>query len=87
MRLVNVTPLDGFKLRVGLQDGTSRDVDVSRYISRGDIFAPVRTDRSYFESVTIDAVDRTVTWPNGANIDTLVLLGERQPATEALTKA
>jgi hypothetical protein len=80
IRLTSVEPLEGHRVRVTLGDGGTRDVDVDRYIQTGSVFEAIRQHATAFTEVYIDPVDGTVSWPNGANIDTLVLLGEREPA-------
>jgi hypothetical protein len=79
IRVVQVAPLDGYRLRVQFANGEQRDVDVERYL-RGPVFEPVRKDRALFEAVTVDAELGVVVWPNGADIDSAVLYGAREPA-------
>jgi hypothetical protein len=79
MRVVQAEPLDGYHLRVGFANGEERDVDVERYL-RGPVFEPIRKDRAFFETVTVDEELGVVVWPNGADIDSAVLYGAREPA-------
>ena len=80
-RLVTVEALpDGYQLAVRVEGETSiRIVDVSRYL-RGPMGEPVK-ERAVFEAVSLDH-GGAVTWPNGYDIDTLVLPGERESASE-----
>lgn len=84
LRVRTAVALDeGYKLRLGLTDGTERVVDVSSFL-RGPVFDPVRSDREFFKSVAVDPVLGTVVWPNGADIDPDVLLLNRKPASEEI---
>ncbi len=73
-----VTPLDGYRLRVGFSDGTERVIDVEPFL-RGPIFQRVRNDRDVFEAVEVDRELGTIVWPNGADIDPDVLYGIARP--------
>jgi hypothetical protein len=79
IRVAHVEPLDGYRLRVRFASGEERDVDVERYL-RGPVFEPIREDRALFEAVTVDEELGVVVWPNGADIDSAVLYGAREPA-------
>jgi hypothetical protein len=79
MRVAHVEPLGGYRLRVRFASGEERDVDVERYL-RGPVFEAVREDRALFEAVTIDEELGVIVWPNGADIDSAVLYGAREPA-------
>jgi hypothetical protein len=79
IRVVQVQPLDGYRLRVRFVNGEERDVNVERYL-RGPVFEPIRRDRALFEAVTVDEDLGVVVWPNGADIDSAVLYGAREPA-------
>lgn len=78
-RITEVRPLDGFMVHVRLTDGSERDIDLTRFLW-GPVFAPILDDRSFFEQVFVDPISRTIAWPNGADIDPDVLLGEAEPA-------
>jgi hypothetical protein len=77
MRSVSV--LDGFRVRLGLTDGSERVVDASDLL-RGPIFEPLRANRALFAAVRVDPELGTVVWPNGADIDPDVLIHNRRPA-------
>ena len=79
LRIRSVTALEGFRLRLGLSDGTERVVDVSEYL-RGPIFEPLRDDPTLFRAARVDPQLGTVVWPNGADIDPDVLILGRRPA-------
>ncbi len=50
-KLVAVSPLDGFSILVTWQDGKQSAVDLASSIVGSKIYAPLRSDRSPFESV------------------------------------
>lgn len=62
-----------------LTDGERRTVDLTPYLS-GQIFEPVRNDPDYFARVQVHPEFKTLCWPNGADIDPDVLVGDRPPA-------
>lgn len=71
LRVRSATPLAGRVVRLELTDGTTREVDLTRYLY-GPIFTPVRDDDAVFRAVFVE--NGTVAWPNGADIDPDVLL-------------
>jgi Protein of unknown function (DUF2442) len=71
IRVQSVKPLDAPRIRVIFTNGEQREIDLTLYIATGPIFAPVRTNPSFFQSVVVDG--GTLTWPNGADIDPDVL--------------
>jgi len=73
--VTSVEVLGHYKLRLGFNDGLVRDVDLSYLQERGPIFEPLR-DPTFFAEVSIDPEARTVVWPNGADLDPLVLHGD-----------
>jgi hypothetical protein len=75
-----VEPLVDHWVHVHLTDGTERDLDLSPYLW-GPVFEPIAADRALFEQVYVDEISKTLTWPNGADIDPDVLVGGEQPAS------
>ncbi len=82
VRIRAVTPVSGFRVRIGFTDGSEREIDLEPYL-RGPIFEPLRRDPALFAAVSVDPELRTVVWPNGADIDPDVLYHGRQPAAWA----
>jgi hypothetical protein len=82
MKLVQVTSVEvlgHYRLRLGFSDGLVRDVDLSRLADRGGVFVPLR-DPEYFSQVRVDPEAGTVVWPNGVDLDPLVLHGDYEAA-------
>jgi uncharacterized protein YegP (UPF0339 family) len=74
----SVEPLDGYRVRLVFSDGFERTVDLGPYL-HGPIFRAVR-EPDYFRRVTIDPETGTIAWPNGADIDPVVLRYDLVPA-------
>lgn len=66
-RIRSVEPRDGFVLRLGFDDGTTRDVNLGGELS-GPVFQPLRDDLHLFQQVRVDEELGTA-WPNGADLD------------------
>ncbi len=79
VRVRSVTPLTGFIVRLEFSDLTARAVDLEKYL-RGPIFDPLRTDPARFREVRVEQGARTISWPNGADIDPDVLYHDLEPA-------
>jgi hypothetical protein len=78
VRVTSVDVLGHYKLRLGFSDGSARDVDLTGEL-RGPVFEPL-ADPGYFAQVQVDDQLGTVVWPNGADLDPLVLHGDFEPA-------
>lgn len=79
IKVISVEPLEDFVLRIGFSDGLVREVDLDPYL-RGPVFEPLRRDPAMFRAVRIDPEWGALVWPNGADMDTLVLHGDYEPA-------
>jgi len=77
VRVRTVEPLEGFRLRLGFEDGTQKEVDLEPYLN-GPIFEPVRNDPAMFRAVRIEG--GTIAWDNGADVDPDVLYYGLTPA-------
>jgi hypothetical protein len=76
--VTHVKPLDGYKLRLGFDDGSERVVDLS-----DTLWGPMAEqllDPEYFRRVRVDPELRTIVWPNGFDLDPDVLHGDLEPA-------
>jgi hypothetical protein len=68
-----------------LSDGTSREVDLMGDL-HGQIFEPL-ADPAFFAQVRVDDELGTAAWPNGADLDPLLLHGDFEPATPPVPRA
>jgi hypothetical protein len=84
--VIEVRPLDDYRLHVRFEDGVEGVVDLAEIVSFTGVFEPLE-DRSYFVQVYVDPDVGTVCWPNGADVDPDVLYalvsGEPVPSFEA----
>jgi len=64
--------LGGHRLRVRFDDGTQGEVDLARRIPFEGVFAPL-ADPAYVARVRVDRDAGTISWPNDADIDPVVL--------------
>lgn len=81
MELVSITSVEvlgHYRLRLGFSDDSSREVDLTGEL-HGPVFEPL-TDPDFFAKVRVDPELGTVVWPNGADLDPLVLHGDFKPA-------
>ena len=79
VRVRSVEPLDGFRVRLGFTDGSSKEIDLDPYL-RGPVFEPIRKDAKMFRAVSVDHRAGTIVWPNEADIDPDVLYLGLKPA-------
>ena len=75
----SVEVLEGFVIRLSFSDGSTREVDLDRYMW-GPIFQPLREDIELFRQVRVDPELGTIVWPNGTDMDPDVLHGDFEPA-------
>lgn len=80
VHVIGVQVLGHLQLRLEFDDGLIRDVDISGLI-KGPVFEPLE-DPEFFKQVRVDDDLGTVVWPNGADLDPLVLHGDYMPADE-----
>jgi hypothetical protein len=79
IRITSVKVLSGYSVQLGLTDGSTKEVDLRRYLN-GPIFHSIRSDRTQFAAVKVDPRAGTIVWPNGADIDPDVLVLDLEPA-------
>ena len=79
VRIRAVEPLQDFRVRLEFTDGTTKEIDLQRYL-HGPIFEPMRADPQVFRSVKVDPRMGTLVWDNGADIDPDVLYKDLTPA-------
>ena len=86
VKVVDVKPLGGSRLRVHFSDGSEGEHDFSALLAQGgEMVAPLR-DAAFFKQVHVEY--GVLTWPNGFDLDAIALhmsmenAGElRAPAT------
>ncbi len=88
--IVEVQPLDGYRLRLRFEDGTEGVIDLAQLVPLSGVFAPLR-DRNEFLSVRVNPELGTICWPSGADLDPDVLYalitGEALPSYEEAAKS
>lgn len=77
VRVTSVEPLGGFVLRLSFSDCTVREVDVEELL-RGPVFESLRADPELFRQVRVES--GAIVWPNGADMDPVVLHGSAEPS-------
>ena len=76
LRITGVTPIDRFRLRLVLTDGSVVERDVEPLLV-GPVFDLVRGDLALFQSARVE--HGTVVWPNGADLCPDVLIWNGPP--------
>lgn len=72
IKITSVKPLYDFVVELEFSDGLKKEIDLDVYL-HGEIFEPLRNDPQLFRSVRIAEGERTISWPNGADIDPYTL--------------
>ena len=72
VRVRQVEPLSGFRVRLGFSDGSAGVVDLGPYL-QGPVFEPLVRDPVLFRAVGVDPELGTIVWPNRADMDPDVL--------------
>jgi hypothetical protein len=67
-----VAPLGGHRLRLRFEDGVEGDIDLAALVAFRGVFAPLLAPE-YVSRAFVSADTGTVAWPNGADLDPLVL--------------
>lgn len=70
--VVAVRRLGGHRLHLRFDDGVEGELDVARLVEFSGVFEPLR-DATYFAQVRVVPELGTIGWPNGADLDPLVL--------------
>jgi len=65
-KVVEVKPLDGYRLWIRFDDGKAGTVDLAAELW-GPMFEPLK-DTEFFAQASVDPDLETVTWPNGADL-------------------
>lgn len=70
--IVKVEPRGGYRLWLQFQDGVEGEIDLGPRLEFQGVFAPLR-DPVYFARVRVNPELGTISWPNDADWDPLVL--------------
>jgi hypothetical protein len=70
--VISVEARGGHSIHVRFDDGVEGEVDLRAYVEFRGVFAPL-ADPSYVARAIVDPELGTVVWPNGADLDPLVL--------------
>ena len=82
LRIREVLPVEGFRLRLTLTDGSIVERDITDLLM-GPLFETIRKDAVAFRQVTVES--GTVVWPNGADLCPDVLIwGGPPPKSSAV---
>jgi hypothetical protein len=72
VEIIHAEPLVGHAVLLRFDDGAEGVADVATLVDWTGVFSPLR-DESYFRQLRLDRELGTIVWPNGADIDPLVL--------------
>ena len=79
--VVSVEALEPYRLRLEFDDGLEGEIDLDELITFDGVFASLREHR-LFAQVRVDPDLGTIVWPNGADLDALVLHAAIKPRNE-----
>ena len=86
VRVRNVVPVEGFVVHVWFTNGTERDIDLKKYVSRGTVFENIRSNPEVFRSIRVTE-GRTIGWGDYADIDPDTLYHDLVPAWAEVEEA
>ena len=72
--IVAANALGDYRLRIRFEAGIEGAVDLAPHVSFVGVFETLR-DPAYFAQVRVDPALGSVAWPNGADLDPVVLYG------------
>ncbi|MGH2757948.1 MAG: DUF2442 domain-containing protein [Actinomycetota bacterium] len=72
--VTSVEVVGDHRVRLTFSDGLVREVDLRPRLRPGGVFEPL-LDPGFFAQVRVDEESGTIVWPNGADMDPLVLHG------------
>jgi hypothetical protein len=70
--VVAVSQTGPYRLRLRFDDGADGEIDIKATVSFEGVFEPL-SDPEFFSQVRVDPESGTIVWPNGADLDPLVL--------------
>ncbi|MFN0105762.1 MAG: DUF2442 domain-containing protein [Bryobacteraceae bacterium] len=72
VEIISAEPLDRHQVRLRFDDSSEGIVDIAKLVSWQGVFAPLE-DPQYFRQLHVDPDLGTIVWPNGADLDPMVL--------------
>ena len=73
--IVKVRPLKGYRLKITFEDGVEGIVDIGKNVTFDGVFEPLK-DEAFFRRVEVNPDTGTIEWPNGADLDPVVLYAQ-----------
>ena len=70
--IIAVQALEPYRLRLRFENGIEGEVDLQKHFDLDGVFAPLH-DPAFFAQAFVNADLGTVCWPNGADLDPVVL--------------
>ena len=70
--VVSIEQTGPYRLRLQFDDGAEGEIDVRSTTTFEGVFEPLN-DPGFFSQVRVDEDAGTIVWPNGADLDPLVL--------------
>jgi hypothetical protein len=70
--IIRVNPLSDRRLQIAFEDGSQGEIDLRSHISFSGVFEALRDDEE-FRRVRVNRDSGTIEWPNGADLDPVVL--------------
>jgi hypothetical protein len=70
--VVSVEQTGPYRLRLRFDDGAEGEIDIRNTTTFEGVFEPLN-DPAFFAQVRVDEDAGTIVWPNGADLDPLVL--------------
>lgn len=65
--ILEVKPLDGYKVFIRFEDGISGEIDISKVVPFMGVFSELK-DKHFFDQVFVNKETGTICWKNGADI-------------------
>jgi hypothetical protein len=78
IKVISVVVSEGFVVALEFSDGVMKEIDLEPYLS-GEVFEAIHDDPKLFRQVRVVEGERTISWPNGADIDPYTLYYALRP--------
>jgi hypothetical protein len=66
-KILEATPLSGFRLELRFDEGVEGQVDLTRMLEKAGVYAPLRQPE-FFAKVSVDPEFGSVGWPNDVDL-------------------